>query len=221
MRVLGVDGCPGGWIAVLVDGDDVEWTYAADIRDLLSTDVTAVGIDIPIGLPDAGTRACDVAARRLLGPRRSSVFAAPIRAVLGCASYAEARALLAALGGPSMSAQAFGIVRAVRQVDDALSPADSHRVIEVHPELVLRSLAPSDLPPKKTADGGAQRLAALRAVWRDVDDLVAEAPRPARREDAIDALAVAIGAGRWLRDEATVLGDDETDTRGLPMRIAF
>ena len=221
MRVLGVDGCRGGWIAAQVDDRKVCWRYAADIRELLALDADAVGIDMPIGLPETGPRACDLAARQLLGPRRASVFAAPVRAVLDCATYADARAVLATRGGPSMSAQAFGIVRAVAQLDAALTPADNARVVEVHPELVLRFLAGTDLPPKKTPDGHGRRLDALRVVHADVDALVASAPSPARRDDAIDALACALGAQRWLTGQATVLGNGEPDSRGLPMRIAF
>jgi len=221
VRVLGVDGCRGGWIGAVLDGSSVEWTYAVDVRVLLSGDAQAVGIDIPIGLPTSGSRACDVAARQLLGARRSSVFAAPVRTVLDCTTYAEARATLASLGGPSMSAQAFGITAAVRQVDEALTPADTGRVIEVHPELVFHSLSASDLASKKTAEGEAQRLAVLRDMWPTVDRWVATAPKPARRDDALDALACAVGAARWLAGTATVLGNGETDSRGLPMRIAY
>jgi predicted RNase H-like nuclease len=221
VRVLGVDGARSGWLGALVDASGVEWRYAADIRDLLAIEADTVGIDMPIGLPDAGVRTCDVEARRLLGPRRSSVFAAPVRPVLGCATYAEARAVLAALGGPSMSAQAFGIVRAVRQVDEALTAADSDRVVEVHPELVLHHLLGADLAPKKTPEGAEQRLTALRRHWPDIERVVGDAPRPARADDAIDALACAVGARRWLRGQASVLGDGRPDSRGLPMRIAF
>jgi predicted RNase H-like nuclease len=221
VRVLGVDGARSGWLGALVDRPAVEWVYAVDVRDLLALDAAAVGIDIPIGLPESGVRACDVEARRLLGPRRSSVFAAPVRSVLHCATYAEARRVLATLDGPSMSAQAFGIIRAVRHVDEALTPADSDRVIEVHPELVLHALSGTDLPPKKTPDGKAQRLAALRARFPDVERLVDGVPRPARFDDAIDALACAVGAERWLRGDATLLGNSQTDRQGKPMRIAY
>lgn len=221
MRVIGVDGCRGGWLAALVDDTGPTWRWSTDIAGILAEDADAIAIDTPIGLPDAGSRACDVEARRLLGPRRSSVFAAPVRPVLDCATYAEARAVLAARGGASMSAQAFGIVRAVRAVDECLSAADTVRVVEAHPELAFRSLAGRDLAAKKTPEGHAQRISALSTVWPTVTDLVAAAPRPAAPDDALDALACAYVAGRWADGTATVLTDGRVDTRGLPMRIAY
>jgi predicted RNase H-like nuclease len=221
MRVLGVDGCRGGWLAAAVDGPEVRWLWSPAIADLLAEPALAVGIDIPVGLPDAGVRACDVEARRLLGRRAVTVFAAPVRPVLDCTSYADARAVLAARGGASMSAQAFGIVPAVRQVDAALSPADDERVVEAHPELAFLRLAGRPLDGKRTAAGVTQRLAALTPRWPNVRHLVARAPAPAAIDDALDALACATTAERWAHGEAVVLGDATRDARDLPMRIAY
>jgi predicted RNase H-like nuclease len=47
-------------------------------------------IDIPIGLPGGRPRTVDGEARRLLGPRASSVFPAPARGTLDASSYEEA-----------------------------------------------------------------------------------------------------------------------------------
>lgn len=76
MRVLGVDGCPGGWAVAELD---VEHGQVIAIRreDSIGTVIGAVAadevavaaIDMPIGLPDTGPRACDREARRLLGRR--------------------------------------------------------------------------------------------------------------------------------------------------------
>jgi predicted RNase H-like nuclease len=221
MRVVGVDGCRGGWLAAVVDDAGVSWRWTAAIADVLSEPADAVAVDMPIGLVESGRRACDVEARRLLGRQASSVFAAPVRAVLGCATYAEARAVLTDRGGASMSAQAFGIVRAVRDLDAALSPDDDDRVVEAHPELAFRAMTGAPLPGKKTDEGRQRRLAALTESWPGVAALVGAAPRPAATDDALDALACAWVARRWLTGEAKVLGDTTRDARGLPMRIAY
>jgi predicted RNase H-like nuclease len=225
-RVLGVDGCRGGWLAALVDDREVSWIWTRDVGELIGRPAEAIAIDIPIGLPDSGRRACDVEARRQLGRRGVTVFAAPLRPVLECASYGEARQVLAALGGPSMSAQAFGIVAAVRAVDAAITPADEGRVIEAHPELAFLRMTGTALAPKKTTVGAAQRAAALDGAWRCVNRLwpgaaalVASAPRPAAADDALDALACAWVARRWACGEAVTVGDGTRDERGLVMRI--
>ena len=68
-------------------GGDIEVAVCEHAKGfLLDPDFDALGIDTPIGLPDRaerGGRACDAAARRLLGPgRASSVFSAPVRATM-------------------------------------------------------------------------------------------------------------------------------------------
>jgi predicted RNase H-like nuclease len=141
--------------------------------------VELIAIDMPIGLSDDGVRACDLAARKLLGRAGSSVFQTPVRAVLEARDYAEARDLSRACTTPprAPSAQAFQLVKAIRQLDDALGDPPSDRVVEVHPELAFRELSGHVVTdPKVTARGTVQRLEALRAVM-DVEDALATAPR--------------------------------------------
>src|SRR5207248_11510271 len=75
--LAGVDGCRAGWVVAADSGAFV----AASFAEILAERFDLVLIDIPIGLPD-GPRACDLGARVLLGPRRSSVFPAPSRRLL-------------------------------------------------------------------------------------------------------------------------------------------
>jgi predicted RNase H-like nuclease len=165
-------------------------------------------------------RACDVEARRLLGRRGVTVFAAPVRPVLGCVSYAEARALLAERGDRSMSAQAWGIVRAVRDVDAVVNADDEARVVEAHPEVAFLAMTGAALAGKKTPEGRRARVEALRGGWPSVDAAVADAPARAGSDDVLDALACAWVARRWADGVARTLGDGERDARGLAMRIA-
>jgi predicted RNase H-like nuclease len=83
--LAGVDGCRGGWIAVIDEGGRLNSRVFADWSQLMTEleRATLIGVDIPIGLPGKGSRACDLEARRRLGrPRGSSVFPAPVRGVL-------------------------------------------------------------------------------------------------------------------------------------------
>jgi predicted RNase H-like nuclease len=212
--VLGVDGCPGGWIGALVtDRRFVRWLLLADAAAVLGVQADAVTIDVPIGLPDAGPRACDVAARRLLGPRRSSVFPAPVRAVLGARDYSDACARSRAVCGKALSLQAWHLTPRIADLDAA--DVDHARVVECHPELSFARMTGTALPRKKTAAGSAARERAAR-TW--LPDGWPRAPRPARTDDALDALACAWTAARWLAGTAEVLGGD-LDATGTPMRI--
>ncbi len=223
LLVLGADGCKGGaWVVAMVDGKGkLSWHGAEDTSGLLALareyDADAVALDVPIGLPPlGGRRACDDLARLRLGARRSSVFAAAPREVLACGSYAEARPL-----APSLSAQAFGLVPRIREVDLLLrsAPADVHRtVVECHPEVAFAAMAAGRLPlaTKRSAAGALQRIDLLEEAFDEA--LPTDVPASAALGDALDALACAWTAQRWVRGEAEVLGG-QLDASGTPMRI--
>jgi len=225
LLVLGADGCKGGaWVVAVINGEgELSWHAAADTTALLELadeyEADAVALDVPIGLAPLGaTRSCDVLARQRLGARRSSVFAAPPREVLSCSTYAEARPL-----APSLSAQAFGLVPRIREVDELLraQPAEVHRrVVESHPEVAFASMAAGqfDLATKKSAAGALQRIALLEELLPE--PLPHDVPPFALLDDALDAAACAMVAHRWARGEAEVLGN-QTDPLGLPMRIVI
>lgn len=212
--VLGLDGARGGWAGALVDGDRVRFLTVPTIADALRLDVAAIGVDMPIGLPAHGRRACDLAAKHVLGRAHSRVFLAPPRPVLGATTYADAAALHRAhADGMGLSVQTWNIVARIIEVDLV---ADDPRLVEVHPELSFARLAGAVLVGKRTSPGREARLAAVRQVWPDL-------PEVPRGDDALDALAVAWSAQRWLRGDAQVLPGGAAglpyDGWGRPMRI--
>ena len=119
-----------------------------------------------------------------------------------------------------MSAQAFGIVAAVRDVDECVGPRDDERIVETFPELAFQLLAGAALSGKRTAAGVAERLRALTSWRADVVDLLTFVPRGVPIDDALDALACLWSAQRWAAGERRTLGDGTRDARHLPMRIA-
>lgn len=217
-RVLGVDGCPGGWVGALVSRGQITW-HAGDFAAMLALGADAVAVDIPIGLPaGAARRAADVEARALLGAQRSSVFFVPPRVVLEAASQPEATLLSRAAGSVGVSIQTFHILDKVTEVDAHVQAGAD--VVECHPELTFRRMCGRALPPKRTAAGREARLEVLRA-W--LPSLQLPDPRPGRAQpdDCLDALACAWTATRWLSGHAEVLGSGEHDETGTPMRIVI
>lgn len=174
MVLLGVDGCPGGWFAVrgATDGQPETGTVYRTFAELLAAAPSGaiVAVDIPIGLRDAGARLCDVEARRMLAPgRSSSVFPAPLRSTLAAETHSEASALRRAAEGKGMSIQSFAITRKVREVEEALAKAPEREaaVYEVHPEVSFAALnggAPLRFT-KKTSAGRQERLALLERLF--------------------------------------------------------
>ncbi|MFN2539985.1 MAG: DUF429 domain-containing protein [Mycobacteriales bacterium] len=192
--VLGIDGCPRGWVGALVRGSTIDW-YVGELASLLALPAAVVAIDIPLALPvDGRRRACEVAARERLGRQRSSVFFAPPTAVLAARSHAEASELSRRAGSVGVSVQTWHILP---KIAEALACPDP-RLLEVHPELSFRALG-AITASKKTAAGQAER----RALLGDP-----ELPRLAPANDCLDALACAWTAGRWLGGEAVVLGEE-------------
>jgi predicted RNase H-like nuclease len=218
--VAGVDGVPGGWVVARVRPGSVTWTVCADAAAVLvaTAGCAAVGVDIPLGLPTgAARRACDELTAKRLGRARAAVIPAPPREVLAAATHAQACVVSARLCGRKISLQSFHIGPKIREWD-ALAPPP--HVVEVHPELVMRALAPGvAFASKKSVRGAGQRIAAL-ARWVDPALAPADLPDGARLDDVLDALAASWSAARWARGVAEVIGG-EVDDRGRPMRVVL
>lgn len=186
-----------------------------------------VAVDVPIGLPAHGARACDRAARELLGPRRSSVFPAPLRALLAAASYDEASRLRERIERKRLSKQAWFIFPKVDEVDRLLRRSAPARaaVREIHPELCfyyLNGERPMSAPKRKAA-GRDERLEVLRAWCGDaVDRSLADRGRlTCAADDVIDAFAALWTAERIAEGKAvTHPANPELDAHGLPMSIS-
>jgi predicted RNase H-like nuclease len=225
LRVAGVDGCPGGWVAAVVtDGRLDGWQLVGDPTAFAPLG-ERVCVDIPIGLPDRGRRSLERAARLRLPGRGSTIFPTPVRAVLGAASYAEACSISrACCDGLAVSRQTWLITPKIASVDAALAaaPALDDSVGEAHPELAFAAMGGQVLAPKRTAAGRVARLDVL-ARWLG-DDVLPLLPRrlgTARPDDLLDALACAWVAQRWARGQAEVIADPGVpeDSTGRPMRI--
>jgi predicted RNase H-like nuclease len=191
------------------------------VRALDAGDLAAVAVDIPIGLAGRDPRACDREARRRLGPRRGSVFPAPVRAVLGANTYEEACAVSRRESGKGLSKQLYNIVAKIEEVDAVQSPEQQRSLFEACPELsfaVMRGDAPMQ-HSKRKADGRAERVAVLHEhLGVDVRALLEARPLGAQPDDVLDALALAWTARRY-QDGSCLRVGGELDATGLRMEI--
>jgi predicted RNase H-like nuclease len=232
LNIAGTDGCPAGWLCLIEEletrriGSKIFPSFA-ELADALAVNVIA--IDIPIGLTDSGARACDVEARKLLGPKRgSSVFPAPIRGVLNAPNHKKANALSQRLCGKGVSIQAYGIYRKIVEVDDVLRarPDLRDRVIEVHPEVTFAHWRGAPIVETKRKQPGRAIRRAL--IDRHFGSEAFEAVRhrykrsEAADDDILDAFAALWTAERIVNGEAiTIPSPPERDSAGLPMRIVY
>lgn len=233
----GVDGFKAGWVVAFLEdarpGLRARIAVAErfeEVRDC-TADCDAVGVDIPIGLSDDGGRKCDSAARRILRDRASSVFPAPVRAVLAAKSHEEANRISQRAAGVGITAQAFALVPKILEVDEVITRRLQARIFEVHPELCFQQALNAGKPlgfPKRSAIGAVQRLRLLQDVGVDAHELVREwegsaTPRLAGKvglDDLLDALAAAWSARRKAQGLSKVVTEEiERDAKGLLMQM--
>lgn len=229
---IGIDGCKAGWIYFRFDGDTGTFGVSATLDPILDglPETACVLVDMPIGLRARGKkeRACDLAARAMLGPRRSSVFAAPVRPVLKAADYPAALAQSRRLTGRGLSKQSWNIVPKIREVDELLKarPALANQLLEAHPEVLFAGLAGGPMSAKKsTRDGFTERMTILSILHPDAETLVASAflaygGFEAARDDVVDAFVLALCA-RKPTQLKTLPEEPETDPKGLPMQMVY
>lgn len=232
--VLGVDGCRSGWLVCRYESKrrHASFTVCSNFGEILNNyrDAECVAVDIPIGLrADRHPRRCDVEARRLLAPlRTSSVFPAPPRCLLGEANYAAACERSRELFGKGISKQSHAIYPKIAEVDELMTPEIQKRVVEVHPEVCFWGVDNRAMSHgKKTPEGYEERRRLLevalghkfpqRALWRSAGISTSAEP-----DDLLDAAVAALTAFRATLGKAARLPDQpEIDEMGLRMEMNY
>ena len=224
----GVDGCSAGWLCVSVDANakPVARVFPDAEALLRYADGAVTAIDIPIGLTSSDPRRCDVEARLILGPRKSSVFPAPVRCTLSVASYDEACSASFQACGKKLSKQTYAILPRIREVDSLLRqrPSLADSVFEVHPEVCFYFWNEGQpmRHPKQSGFGFQERFTLVELAFRGGAEAIRDSVsrKDASDDDILDALAALwtarrIGSGTHVR-----LGNPpERDEFGLPMQM--
>ncbi len=229
-RDVGVDGCPGGWLAAwrTAPGQPEAKVFPTIDAVVFSLAPQTLAVDMPVGLSESGDRLCDRAARGILGNRASSVFPAPPRPLLRAATWEEANRLSREIDGKGVSKQAFSLFQKVRALDELLQRRPELRAViwEVHPEVSFAELHGEPIAMKKRSREGKEiRLAALRRYFDDdaIAKIRAEVPRAdAGDDDTLDALICLWTAERISLGVAVTLPPlVPLDATGVPMRIVY
>ncbi len=234
MFVVGVDGCRGGWLAVSFGLEGAsECRIFEDMASLWAAHCQAALIlaDIPIGLPEAANdRTCDKEARKVLGPRRASVFPVPCRAAVYAPDYDTAINLNERITGKRIFRATWNLIPRMRQVDEILQ-ADSRArgiVREAHPEVLFWGL--NQRRPmasyKKNKSGEAERLEVLQRVYGRAEAIFQELKENLPRngagpDDLLDALAAAVTGLIGGTRLQTLPPCPECDSMGLPMEMVY
>lgn len=229
ITVAGVDGCRGGWVVVerAEAAVDVVRYRAERIEDLSplvdrlrSGALSVLAIDMPIGLLDEQPRDCDVEARKLLGPRRSSVFPAPVRDTLDAEDYEDACRRSRRCSGKALSKQAYNLIPKIAEVDRLVRPDDQDRLVEAHPECAFTRLAGAPpAEPKRTTAGAEHRRDLLNSWDRELGQLL-DSDHGLPSIDLLDAAALVVTAAHVAAGTEHRLGH-QRDRRGLLAQVVY
>ncbi len=183
---IGVDGCRGGWLAVISARGRMTVCKCPTFRELAEAHPQAIiVVDVPIGLfedPRVGGRECDQRARRILQNRSSSVFSPPARRYLASERFEDVS---------GMSIQAFNIRSKIREVDDFITPGLQDRILEGHPEVSFATLLGQPMQTgKKGQVGRLERSRGLRSVDGDPFARFHVDPRAALQSQGVTKIGV-------------------------------
>ncbi|MEU6554621.1 DUF429 domain-containing protein [Streptomyces sp. NPDC046915] len=225
MDVLGVDACgKQGWVGIrLTDGAYAGSLVDSRLERLIerAAEVDAIAVDMPLGLVEKSWRAADLAARALLGVRRSSVFPIAPRMVWQEQDYRAAASRCQELTGNRLSQQAWALRPKLLEAR-ACWLADE-RIHEVHPEVSFYALADGVPLPyaKKTWRGQALRRSLLAEAGLVLPDELGEADRiPV--DDVLDAAVAAWSARRIALGTANRVPEaPEQDADGRLVEIRY
>lgn len=227
MHVVGVDGCQDGWLCVEECEGRLTGRIFRSFADLLAAlpEASVIAVDIPIGLPEQGRRECDIAARKLLAPRRSSsVFPAPVLGVLHETHYPTANLKHRDIDGRGLQKQAFAILPKILDVNLPLqsNPTLQQRVREIHPEVCF-TVWNNGVPMthrKATQDGQAERERLIDAEWPGQRAAILDRLQGRYEiDDLNDAFAALWTAKRIAQGTARVLGSQSIDKYGLRIEM--
>ncbi|WP_256288515.1 DUF429 domain-containing protein [Halobellus inordinatus] len=220
--VVGVDACPAGWVATVLDRDDARIETHRDFAAVADTyaDAERVLVDIPIGLPTTSRRRCDEDASDLLGCRGISVFYPPSAAAIDCDDYETASEAHREDVGHGLSRQAFYIGEKIREVASVVGDDYGGRIREAHPELCFAALNGQPIAYAKSSARGCRLRRSLLADALDGAEDAYEQAREdyplsdAGRDDLLDSMVLAVvAAGKAVAGGplTTVPADPDAD----------
>jgi predicted RNase H-like nuclease len=206
MRVLGIDACTLGWVAIELSGGRFAAAHVADrLTTLLSVvddidNIRTVGIDMPLGLVETGWREADLAAQYFVGSRRRSVFRVPPHAVWKQDvwredSWEQANQRCRQITGHGLSRQAWGLRDKLAEANQCLATGQ-YPLQEVHPEVSFAAMNGRPLEHRKISWAGQMaRRTLLDQHGIQLPDELGAAGK-AGSDDVLDAAAAAWSAHR-------------------------
>lgn len=209
MRVAGIDGYNGGWVAVVVDSGDfskAETKWESSLQELIDIgNIELSLVDIPVGLSTGPEdREVENTIRTFLTGKASSVFNSPCRQALSGQSYEEASEINKQILGKGLSKQSWSLFPKIQEADLVAQNPSNGSVKEGHPEVSFAVVNNSPiLASKKSAKGMLERVSVLSDLGFDFSGLAGNLPdrHSAAPDDLLDAAILAWSANRVINNQ--------------------
>ncbi|OXA93391.1 DUF429 domain-containing protein [Flavobacterium hercynium] len=231
MKLVGIDGCRFGWVAVSLS-DNCAFLFK-NLNDLAKyyDDETLFLIDMPIGLPSENIdRKCEIMARKeLSAKRKSSLFPVPCREAAYAETYEKASQINRKILQKGISKQTWFICSKIKELDELLLQNQQlqSRFRESHPEVAFHFLNHklSMEFNKKTEAGQLERLKLLSQFSENIDVIYHNTIQKFKRKDVakddiIDALCLAVTLEEIVKNDIS-LESENKDDKNISMQINF
>ena len=226
---IGADGCKGGWVAAIIRGGTLTVKRFRTVQGIAQEfpQFEEFLIDMPIGLPETKwEQRPEAAARKLLGPRSSTIFPVPARQAVYAETEEEQKAENQRVLGKSLSKQTIGILPKIRELDAFLGahPEYANVICESHPELCFARLKGSVLRSQKKELVGLGERCEVLANYLEPEALRGIGNRArelqCNPDDVLDAVCLAVVASLKAQGRCeTVPKEPDQDANGLLMQI--
>ena len=170
--VIGIDGCRAGWItAKILDNQLISFQIIENLNDdyLKQSNLTHIGIDIPLQLSHTGKRLAEIEARGLLKKRACTIFSPPTLNALRAKNYIDACEVNFKECGKRISKQSWNLFPKIKEAHKFLenNSISKLEVFEVHPELSFMAMNDMNLieASKKTETGKEIRIKLIQKFF--------------------------------------------------------
>jgi predicted RNase H-like nuclease len=170
--VIGIDGCRAGWITTqILDNQLISFQIIENLNDdyLKQSNLSHIGIDIPLQLSHTGKRLAEVEARALLKKRACTIFSPPTLNALSAKNYIDACEVNFKECGKRISKQSWNLFPKIIEAHKFLENNSISKlgVFEVHPELSFMAMNDMNLveASKKTDIGKEIRIKLIKKFF--------------------------------------------------------
>ena len=226
--VIGIDGCRAGWITTQVlDNQLISFHIIKNLNDdyLKQSNLSHIGIDIPLQLSHTGKRLAEIEARVLLKKRACTIFSPPTLNALRAKNYIDACEVNFKECGKRISKQSWNLFPKIKEAHKFLenNSISKLEVFEVHPELSFMAMNDMNLidASKKTETGKEIR---IKLIQKFFPNFSFESVRNQYKknqvldDDILDSIAVLWSNQKIIDNNASIL---PKDPEKINMRIYF